>query len=97
MNATWRSLDTTRFVQSFISNSLVLIATADDPKKEISMPTYTLTAIGTQVSSLGTFDTNVEYLEEVGEHFKTQGVTVKLGKYARDTSTSIRYFDGREL
>jgi hypothetical protein len=97
MNTTWRSLDPSRFVHSFISNSLVLIATADDQKKEISMPSYMLTAIGTQVSSLGTFETNVEYLEEIGEHFKSQGVTVKLAKYVRDTPTSIRYFDAREL
>ena len=97
MSTTWKSLDPSRFVQSLISNSLVLIATADDPKKEISMPTYMLTTIGMQISSLGTFDTNVEYLEEVGEHFKSQGVTVKLGKYVHTSPTTIRYFDAREL
>lgn len=97
MSTTWRSLDPSRFAQSFISNSLVLIATADDPKKEISMPSYMLTAIGTQVSSLGTFDPNVKYLEEVGEHLKSQGVAVKLAKYVRSTPTTIRYFDAREL
>jgi len=97
MTHTWKSIETSRFIQSFISNSLALIATADDPEKSISMPTYMLTAIGRQVSSLGTFDTNVEYLEAVGEYLKSQGFVVKLAKYVRDTPTTIRYFDGREL
>lgn len=97
MNMTWKSVDSSRFIQSFISNSLVLVATADDAKKEISMSTYMLTAIGRQVSSLGTFDANVEYLEEVGEHFKSQGFSVKLAKYVRDTPTTIRYFEAKEL
>lgn len=97
MSTTWRSVDPSRFVQSFISNSLVLVATADDPQKEVSMSTYMLTAIGRQVSSLGTFDTNVEYLEEVGEHFKSQGFSVKIAKYVRSTPTTIQYFEAREL
>lgn len=97
MTTTWKSVDSSRFVQSLISNSMVLIASADDPDHTISMPTYMLTAIGSQVLSLGSFEANVEYLKKVGEHLKTQGVSVKLAKYIRTTTTTIRYFEAQEL
>lgn len=97
MSVTWKSLDPSKFVQSLISNSMVLIVSSDDPKKTVSMPAYMLTAIGQQVLSLGTFDTNVEYLRKIGEHFKSQGVLVKLAKYIRVTATTINYFEAQEL
>ncbi|KER88231.1 hypothetical protein GW16_02355 [Xanthomonas arboricola pv. celebensis] len=76
---------------------MVLIVTADDPSHTISAPTYLLTAIGAQVLSLGTFETNLEYLKKVAEHFKKQGVSVKLAKYIRVTPTTIKYFEAQEL
>jgi hypothetical protein len=97
MTSTWKSVDSSRFMQSLISNSMVLIISAEDPNHTISMPTYMLTAIGSQVLSLGSFDTNVEYLKKVGEHLKTQGVSVKIAKYIRTTATRIRCFEAKEL
>lgn len=97
MTTTWKSLDPSKFMQSLISNSMVLVVSAEDPGHTISAPTYILTAIGAQVLSLGTFDTNVEYLKKVAEHFKTQGASVKLAKFTRVTATTIRYFEAQEL
>ncbi|WP_230582067.1 DUF2806 domain-containing protein [Xanthomonas arboricola] len=97
MTTTWKSIESSKFTQSFTSNSMVLIVTADDPSHTISAPTYLLTAIGAQVLSLGTFETNLEYLKKVAEHFKKQGVSVKLAKYIRVTPTTIKYFEAQEL
>jgi hypothetical protein len=97
MTITWKSLDPSKFMQLLISNSMVLIVSAEDASHTISAPTYMLTAIGAQVLSLGTFDTNVEYLKTVAEHFKTQGASVKLAKFTRVTATTIRYFEAQEL
>ena len=97
MTTTWKSGDPSKFIHSLTSNSMVLIVSADDPNHTISAPTYKLTAIGTQVMSLGTFDANAEYLKKVAAHFKTQGTSVKLAKYIKVTATTIRYFEAQEL
>lgn len=97
VNINWKSVDPSKFVRSLISNSMVLIASGDDPKQTISMPSYVLTAIGGQVLSLGAFDANAEYLKKVGEHLKSQGVSVKLAKYTRATPTRITYFEAQDL
>ncbi len=97
IEVTWKSLDKAKFVRAFKCNSVVLIATADDPQLTIKLPIYQLTAIGSQVLSLGKFDANVGYLEKVAEHLKGQGVQVELAQYVAVSPTQIRCFNGRRL
>lgn len=91
------SAEPSRFVLALISNSLVLVVTADDPKKKVSIPGYPLTALGKQILSLGTFGTNAEYLKDVSEHLKTQGVSVIIANYARINSEKIEVLDAIDL
>lgn len=94
---TWKSSDKTKFLQALKCNSVVLVATADNPELTVKLPIYQLTAIGSQVLSLGKFEPNVAYLEKVAEHLKGQGVEVLLAQYIQISPTQLRYFNGRKL
>jgi len=93
----WKSLDKAKFARALKCNSVVLVATADNPELTIKLPIYQLTAVGSQVLSLGKFEPNVAYLEKVAEHLKGQGVEVELAQYIQISPTQIRYFNGRKL
>lgn len=97
LNVTWNSVDKSQFIRPLLSNSMVLIATAENPDHTITLPVYKLTYIGTQVFRLGKFDPHVEYLKKVGERLKTQNVKVELAQYIDIGPNEIRYFGGQEL
>ena len=97
LSVTWNSSESTRYVRALTSNSMVLIATADDPNHSISMPCYQLSALGRELLRLGKFEPEVEYLKKIAEHFKTQGVEVELAKYIDISADQIQYFDSQKL
>jgi len=59
------------FETALISNSKALIVSTSNPKPTVLMPAYLMTDIGIQLLNLGNFEPNIEYLKEVGEHFKS--------------------------
>lgn len=97
MSMTWKSLDETSFKQVLTSNSMALIISGDDPSVSISLPIYKLTTIGQQVLRLGKFGTNIGYLRKVGEHLKSQELSVILAKYYDVGPGQIQWFDGHQL
>jgi hypothetical protein len=97
LSITWKSVDASRFVRALRSNTMVLVATADDPNHTLSLPSYQLTAIGKQVLRLGKFEPNVDYLKKVAEHLKGQGVQVELAQYVDVSPSQIRYFNSQTL
>lgn len=97
LSITWSSLDTSRFIRALTSNSMVLVATTDDPNHTLSLPSYQLTAIGKQVLQLGKFEPHIDYLKKVAEHLKSQGVQVELAQYVDVAPDQIRYFNGQKL
>lgn len=94
---TWKSLDKSKFLLTLKCNSVVLIATTDNPEFTVNLPVYQLTALGSQVLSLGKFEPNVAYLEKVAEHLKGQGVEVTLAQYIQVSPAQIRTFNQRKL
>lgn len=97
MSMNWKSLEETSFKQVLTSNSMALILSGEDPQSTISLPIYKLTTIGQQVLRLGNFGPNIDYLKQVGEHLKGQGVSVVIAKYIDTAPGQIRYFDGHNL
>lgn len=97
MQTTWKSSDKERFLQILTSHAMVLVISGDDPNRTISMPTYQVTPIGAQVMQLGNFESNVPYLRKVGLHMKSQGVSVTLAPYVRNSPTTITWFSGEVL
>ena len=97
MSLTWSSIDKSRFLYTFTSNSKVLIVTADDSGRTITLPAYQITAIGKQVLRLVKVKPNVAYLKKVGEDLKGQGVSVELAEYIDVSPDQIRCFNGQKL
>jgi len=97
LSITWKSLEGSRYVRALTSNSMVLIATADDPNLLISLPSYQLTAVGKQVLRLGKFEPHAAYLKKVAEHLKGQGVQVELAQYIHISPDQIQCFNAQKL
>ena len=97
MSTSWASPDPAKFSKTLISSSHALTISAEDSSKQITLPTYVVTAIGIQVLSLGNSESNVPYLRKIGEHFKTQGFTVSLSRYTKVDETSVRLFGVESL
>ena len=97
LNVSWKTLDKSKFLVTLKCNSVVLIVNADNPDLRINLPVYQLTALGSQVLSLGKFEPNIAYLEKVAEHLKGQGVEVMLAQYIQVSSAQIQTFNGRKL
>ena len=97
LSITWKSLAEDRFTRALISNSMVLVVTADDPGITITLPAYQLTGIGQQVLRLGKFGSNIEHLKKVGEHLKSQGTRVDLAQYVNISPGKIQYYNGQTL
>ena len=75
----------------------MIILENDDPKKELKMPVYLLTQVGTEVLELASFDIHPDYLESVAKDFVRQGFKVKLADWVQQTASSGQFFNAREV
>lgn len=97
LTVTWKSNVADRYLKALKSNSKVIVLSAEDPRLEVKLPVYQLTTIGQQVSRLGKFEPDTEYLQKVGEKLRGQKVTVELADYVDISESEIRYFNARRL
>ncbi len=97
LSATWKTVAEDRFVKALISNSMVLVVTADDPGMTITLPAYQVTEIGQQVLRLGSFPSNIHYLKKVSEHLKIQGTRVDLAHFVNTSLEKIQCYNGQTL
>ncbi|RMJ04227.1 hypothetical protein DOQ08_01547 [Marinobacter litoralis] len=91
------SLSEDMFFQAITANNKVMLLENDDPKKQVKMPVYLLTQIGTEVLKLASFDIHPEYLESVAKDFVRQGFTVKLADWVQQTANSGQFFNAVEI
>ncbi len=82
-----------KFVKMLRSNGKVLIVRHDDPKKELHVRAYPLTAIGRQVHRLGKFQPHIEYLQQLGRAILVQGFSVTLADYVRASDKGALVFN----
>lgn len=82
-----------KFVKALCSHNKVLIAKADDPKKELKIQVYGITRLGLQVMSLGKFEADVDYLRAVGAEIKASGFAVDLADFVQVDASRIRFFN----
>jgi hypothetical protein len=70
-----------KFVKTLRSNGKVLIVRHDDPKKDLHVRAYPLTALGRQVLRIGKFQPHIEYVQQLGRTILAQGFAVTLADY----------------
>jgi hypothetical protein len=97
LSITITSTERDRFVKVLLSHGRALLVTGHDPKKELKLKAYPVTALGKQVLSLGKFQPHEAYLTAVGEELKKADVAVSIGKYRVISENQIQFFDEHPL
>jgi Protein of unknown function (DUF2806) len=91
------SIEKDKFRGSLISRNKILLIESDDPSKKLSLPCYKLTKIGAEILSLGDFNTDDQYMREIGVLIKNKGFDVKLATCVRVSSNSVNYSNAELL
>ena len=97
LTRTLNSVVEDRFVLPLCSHGRVLLLRDDDPKKQVKIKVYVVTAIGKQILRLGKFSPHDGYLRAVGEELKKSGVSVAIADYRDETADKIRFFNEQGL
>jgi len=97
LERTWKSNDSTKFIVALRSNGKVLLVRHDDPKKELKLQVYLLTAIGRQILRLGSFQPQIDYLRRVGEKMQAQGFSVAMADFVQVSDTALRFFNEKAI
>jgi hypothetical protein len=66
------------FQKVLISNKKALILTHKDDSKKITLKMHGISTLGSEVLSLGSFNSNKEYLISIGKRFAKEGFEVSL-------------------
>ena len=93
LERTWKSNDTVGFIRPLRSNGKVLIVRHDDPKKELKLQVYLLTAIGRQILRLGKFPPHIDYLQKLGKAIQGQGFSVSIGDFVQISDTMLQPYN----
>jgi len=97
LSITLSSVQKDRFVKALCSHGRALHVKHDDPKKELKIQAYLVTALGQQVLRLGKFDPLDKYLRAVGEELKKAGAAVSIANYRNVSENTIQLFDEHPL
>jgi len=83
LDIAWKSDATTSFQKALTCHGALILATAPDASKIIKLNVCSVTAIGRQVLSLGSFSPNARMVESVATAIKALGFDVQVGNYIR--------------
>ena len=97
LTKTYKSFGEGKFIRALVSHNKALIIEHEDSSKMLKFEIYTLTTIGRQVLTLGSFEPDIEYLRLVGKEFVKQGFSVKLADWRNISSTEGQYFNEQEV
>lgn len=68
-------------VLTFDNKKQALVFQHDEKRPKLDFPIYLVTRLGQEVLSLGQFEPNMEYIQEVAEFAKKKGLKVSIGKW----------------
>lgn len=92
----FKSVEQDKFICSFTSHGIALIAEHEDPKKEVVLKPYLLTGVGKDLHRLLEPRPDEDHLRKVAALLKGQGLSVSLCRFVFE-GEGIRYFDAVEL
>lgn len=85
------------FQKALTSHGAVLLVTAADAAKAITLSVCKVTTIGAQVLRLGHFSPNAKMLESLAKAIKGQGFEVQLGSYLQTGENQLQAFNLRAV
>lgn len=68
-----------------------------DPNVGLELSAYIITSLGKQLSTLGSFEPNIEYLKLIGKKIKEKGFSVEIGKPVNAPDGMIYLIDSEKL
>ena len=81
MSVKFPSMVKNKYQRALISNDLALVVTHNDHDKKVTLASYGLTDLGKQVTMLGKFGGNRQYLLSIAQKIIKQGFDVKIGDW----------------
>lgn len=97
LEITWNSDATASFQKALTCHGALILATAPDPSKIIKLKICTVTAIGRQVLSLGSFSPNAKMVESVATAIKALGFDVQVGSYFQVGPDRLQPFNLKQI
>lgn len=97
LEITWNSDATASFQKALTCHGALILATAPDPSKIIKLKVCTVTAIGRQVLSLGSFSPNAKMVESVATAIKALGFDVQVGSYFQVGPDRLQPFNLKQI
>lgn len=90
LSRTYKSNGVQGLAQLLSSHNLAIGARHTDPNVGLELPAYIVTSLGKQLATLGSFESNVEYLRLIGRKIKEKGFSVEIGTPIA-TPTGVTY------
>jgi hypothetical protein len=85
------------FKRFLLARNRLLLITHPDPKKTVKLQVYQVTSIGAQVLKLGNYETNVDYLKQIGKKICADGFDVTLASFRWVDESRFEYSDELRL
>ncbi len=80
-----------------LAGSRGIFLRADDSDKVATFPAFSISPMGCEVMSLGSFETDQEYLAILGSHFRKQGFKIFAAKVTSLPDDKLFYSDLTEI
>jgi hypothetical protein len=84
-----------KFISALISHTTMLLITHDDPKRELEINGYTITALGRQLEQLAKAESDKQYVRQLGKAIASRGFDVFLTTPDAFENEKVRAEDGR--
>jgi hypothetical protein len=84
LTTTFKTAKHSSFSRFLVSHGRALFARSDDPRGEIEIPSFPLSALGVELLRLGHFQANEPYLRALGLHVARCGFSVVIGDLVRE-------------
>jgi len=91
------SINEHMFSRLFVSCNKALIVEHEDCKKKITLKIISITKLGKEVLSLGSYEHNKEYLFTIGKQCMKNGFTVKLADIEYINNEQVKILTSEEL
>jgi hypothetical protein len=97
LSITYKSASRDKFMCALRSNGKVLVVEHEDPTKELKLKVCKFTGVGAQIMSLGSFNSDLQYLRLIGKQIASQGFKVRLADWVRVSDDQIRFFNEESI
>lgn len=83
------SMESHRFLFTFVHAKRFMIVTAEDPNRVLEFPIIRITPLGLEIMEIGSFEQNAAILYEAGNYIKDLGFSVEICEISAETQGPV--------